>query len=165
MKDLEITQVVFENGVRVNLKKTDFEKNSVRLMVSFGGGKLTAPADKPGLIPYAQSVFRGRRPGETQRGRPAPHLCQQDRGGGFRGGRRRLSCWAGRTTPGDLRDELGLVCAYLVAPGYREEADRQFRKNLDAIYTQLEHTAEGVMQNEVVGFIHGGDFRFPFPEA
>ncbi|HEY2574033.1 MAG TPA: pitrilysin family protein, partial [Verrucomicrobiaceae bacterium] len=48
-KDLEITQAVFENGVRVNLKKTDFEKNTVRLMISFGGGKLAAPPDEPGL--------------------------------------------------------------------------------------------------------------------
>ena len=39
VKDLEITQVVFANGVRVNFKKTDFEKNSVRVVANFGGGK------------------------------------------------------------------------------------------------------------------------------
>ena len=72
---------------------------------------------------------------------------------------------AGRTTPHDLVDQLQLLCAYVVAPGYREEAQRQFDKNLDSLYTELEHTAEGMMQNEVVGFIHGGDGRFRFPAS
>ena len=56
--DLAVTQAIFENGVRVNVKKTDFEKNGVRVMVSFGGGKLETPMDKPGMIPLAQGVFQ-----------------------------------------------------------------------------------------------------------
>jgi len=163
VKDLEITQVVFENGVRANLKKTDFEKNTVRLVVSFGGGKLTAPAGKAGLIPYAQSVF--------QAGGLEKHgvddlrriFASKTVGMDFAVGDDAFLL-GGRTTPSDLRDQLDLMCAYLVAPGYREEADRQFKKNLEAIYTQLEHTAEGVMQDQVVGFIHGGDPRFQFPK-
>lgn len=162
-KDLEITQVVFENGVRANLKKTDFEKNTVRLVVSVGGGKLSAPPDKPGLIPYAQSVFEAG--GLEKHGVDDLRriFASKTVGVDFAVGDDAFLL-GGRTTPGDLRDELGLVCAYLVAPGYREEADRQLKKNLDAIYTQLEHTAEGVMQNQVVSFIHSGDFRFQFPK-
>ncbi len=163
VKDLGITQVVFENGVRVNLKKTEFEKNTVRLIVSVGGGKLTAPADKPGLIPYAQSVFEAGGLEKHSVDDLRRIFASKTVGVDFAIGDDAFLL-GGRTTPGDLRDELGLVCAYLVAPGYREEADRQLRKNLDAIYTQLEHTAEGVMQNQVVGFIHGGDFRFQFPK-
>ncbi len=163
VKDLEVTQVIFENGVRANLKKTDFEKNTVRLMVSFGGGKLSAPPDKPGLIPYAQSVFEAggleKHSVDDLRRIFASKTVDVDFAIGDD-----AFLLGGRTTPGDLRDELGLVCAHFVAPGYREEADRQLRKNFDAIYTQLEHTAEGVMQNQVVGFIHGGDFRFQFPK-
>ena len=70
----------------------------------------------------------------------------------------------GRTTPTDLKDEFQLLCAFVTAPGYREEAERQLRKNLDALYTQLEHTAEGMMSNEVVSFVHSGDVRFHFPK-
>jgi len=57
VKDLEITEATFANGVRVNFKKTDLREDSVRILANFGGGRLEAPADKPGLIPYAQSVF------------------------------------------------------------------------------------------------------------
>jgi zinc protease len=161
-KDLEVTQAAFENGVRVNVKKTDFEKNGVRIMVSFGGGKLSAPSDKPGLIPLTQSVF--------QLGGLEKHNVDELRrifasksvGVDFAVGDDSFIL-AGRTTPKDLLDELQYMCAYVVAPGFREEAQRQFDKNLDAIYTQLDHTAEGVMQNKVVGFIHGDDSRFEFP--
>ncbi|MCE9519074.1 MAG: insulinase family protein [Verrucomicrobia bacterium] len=162
VKDLEVTQVIFENGVRANLKKTDFEKNSVRLLVNFGGGKLSAPSDKPGLIPYTQSVFEAGGLEKHSVDDLRRLFASKTVGIDFAVGDDAFML-SGRTTPGDLRDELGLACAYLAAPGYREEADRQLRKNFDSIYTQLEHTAEGVMQNQVVGFIHGGDFRFQFP--
>lgn len=163
VKDLEITQAVFANQVRVNVKKTDFEKNSIRVLVSFGGGKLEAPADQPGIIPYAQSVF--------QRGGLEKHSVDDLRrifasktvGTDFSVGDDSFVL-AGKTTPQDFDAQLQLMCAYIMAPGYREESDRQFKKNLEAMYTELEHTAEGVMQNEVVGFIHKGDPRFSFPK-
>ena len=162
-EDLGITQAIFANGVRVNVKKTDFEKNAVRVLVSFGGGKLSTPMDKPGIIPFTQSVF--------QLGGLEKHSVDELRrnfagktvGSDFAIGDDSFML-AGRTTPKELLDQLQLLCAYVVAPGYREEAQRQFDKNLDAMYTELNHTAEGVMENKVVGFIHGGDPRFEFPE-
>lgn len=163
VKDLEVAQAVFANQVRVNVKKTDFEKNSVRVMVSFGGGKLEAPADKPGIIPYAQSIF-------TLAGLEKHSVDDLRRifasktvGTEFAVGDDSFVL-SGKTTPQDFDAQLQLMCAYLTAPGYREEADRQFKKNLEAMYTELEHTAEGVMQNEVIGFIHSGDPRFSFPK-
>ena len=70
---------------------------------------------------------------------------------------------SGRTTPEDLEAQLQLLTAYLTAPGYREEAERQFRQNLEPMYIQLAHTAEGIMNDKVVSFLHSGDFRFGFP--
>ena len=161
--DLGITQLIFENNVRVNIKKTDFEKNSARISVSFGGGKLSAPADKPGLIPFTQSTF--------QSGGLQKHAVDDLRrlfasktvGSDFVVGDEAFML-AGKTTPTDLASQLQLLAAYVTAPGYREEAERQFRKGLDAVYTELEHTAEGIMQNKVVGFIHSDDPRFSLPE-
>ena len=45
--DLSITQIRFENGVRLNLKKTDFSKDEALMRISFGRGILDIPADKP----------------------------------------------------------------------------------------------------------------------
>lgn len=162
-KDLEITQVVFDNNVRFNFKHTTFEKGTIRVLINFGGGKLTAPAGKPGLIPFAQSTF--------QLGGLEKHGVDDIRrifasrtvGTDFTIGDEAFLL-SGKTTPADLEAQLQLLTAHLVAPGYRDEAARQFEKNIDPLYTQLQHTAEGVMNNEVVAFMHSGDTRWGFPK-
>ncbi|MBE2286912.1 MAG: insulinase family protein [Prosthecobacter sp.] len=163
VKDLEILQAVFENNVRFNFKHTEFEKGTLRVLINFGGGKLVAPTDKPGLIPFAQSTF--------QLGGLEKHGVDELRrifasrtvGSDFTVGDEAFLL-SGRTTPADLDAQLQLLTAYLVAPGYRDEAARQFEKNIDPLYTQLNHTAEGVMNNDVVAFMHSGDPRWGFPK-
>jgi len=55
--DLEIVQVDFRNGVRLNLKKTDFEANQVLINLSFGQGKSCEPLNKPGLALFTENVL------------------------------------------------------------------------------------------------------------
>lgn len=161
--ELEVTQAVLSNNVRVNIKPTPFEKGSVRVTLNFGGGKLTAPLDQPGLIPFANSTFIA--------GGLQAHSADDIRrifasrtvGTDFSVGDEAFQL-AGRTTADDLEAQLQLLAAYLTAPGYRDEAARQFQNNLEPMYVQLRHTAAGVMNDKVVSFIHGGDPRFTFPD-
>ncbi len=133
------------------------------MLVNFGGGKLEAPKDKAGSLPFAQSNF--------QPGGLVKHSVDEIRrlfasksvGAEFAVGDEAF-LMAGKTTPTDLDAQLQLLAAYFTAPGYREEAERQFRKNIEAMYTSIEHTAEGVMTDKVSGFIHSDDPRFGFPE-
>lgn len=46
-KELGIKMYGFENGVRLNVKQTDFSKDEIRIKISFGNGLLDIPADKP----------------------------------------------------------------------------------------------------------------------
>jgi zinc protease len=160
--ELEVTQAVFANQVRANIKPTPFEKGTVRVTLNFGGGKLTAPKDKPGLVPFAQSTFilgglKAHNADDLRR-LFASKTVSMD----FNVADEAFTL-SGRTTPMDLEAQLQLLTAFLVAPGYREEAERQFRQNLEPMYIQLAHTAEGVMNDKVVSYIHSGDFRFGFP--
>jgi zinc protease len=149
--------------VRLNLKKTPFQKNAISVLVNFGGGKLAAPKDKAGLIPFAQANF--------QAGGLVKHSVDEIRrlfasksvGAEFAVGDEAF-LMAGKTTPTDLEAQLQLLAAYFTAPGYRQEAERQFRKNIEGMYTSIEHTAEGVMTDKVSRFIHSDDPRFGFPE-
>jgi zinc protease len=159
VKDLEITQVVLSNGVRVNLKPTPFEKGSLRVLVGFGGGKLDAPKDKPGLIGYTQSVFEGGGLEKHAADDLSRIFASKALSADFSVQDESFQI-AGRTKAEDLESQLQLITAYLTAPGYRPEADRIFRQGLDAMYQELEHTAEGVMNDKVVGFIHSDDSRF-----
>lgn len=161
--ELEITQAVLANQVRVNIKPTPFEKGSVRVTLNFGAGKLTAPLDKPGLIAFANSTFiegglEAHRVDDIRR-----IFASRTVGTDFSVGDEAFQL-SGRTTAEDLEAQLQLLMAYLTAPGYHEEAQRQFQNNLEPMYVQLRHTAGGVMNDKVVSFIHGGDSRFTFPD-
>ncbi|MES2597400.1 MAG: insulinase family protein [Verrucomicrobiota bacterium] len=162
VSDLEITQATFANNVRVNIKPTPFEKGTVRVTIGFGGGKLTTPKDKAGIIPFAQSTFilggLKAHSADDLRRLFASKTVAMD----FNVGDESFTL-SGRTTPADLEAQLQLLTAFLTAPGYREEAERQFRQNIEPMYIQLARTAEGIMNDNVVSYIHSGDYRFGFP--
>ena len=48
--DLAIHQIVFDNQVRLNLKSTEFDKDSVQVAVQFGGGKLKETPEVAGCL-------------------------------------------------------------------------------------------------------------------
>jgi zinc protease len=163
VEDLEVTQAVFANQVRVSIKPTPFEKGTIRVLANFGGGKLSAPKGKPGLIPFAQSTF-------ILGGLEAHDVDELRRlfagktvGTDFSVGDGAFLL-AGRTTPEDLEAQLQLLAAHLVAPGFRTEAQEQFRRGLAPMYAELSTTPEGVMADRVSKFLHQGDERFGYPE-
>ena len=57
--DLDLVQLRFDNNVRLNLRKTDFTKDSISIAARFGGGMLTMPKDKQGLHVVAGAVLNG----------------------------------------------------------------------------------------------------------
>src|SRR5690606_32570377 len=57
VEDLGITLVEYRNGVKLNLKRTDFEPGRIYVNVRVGGGSLTAPVDQPGLAMLASRTY------------------------------------------------------------------------------------------------------------
>jgi len=160
--DLDITQIVFDNEVRASFKPTKFEANKVLVHVRLGSGLLTAPPDKPGLPVFADATFddgglEAHGVDDLQR-----LLAGRSVSSRFRVGDDAFE-FSGQTTPTDLLLQLQLLVASVTAPGYREEAERQFDKSLDPLYAQLRQTPEGVLRSEVDQLVHGGDPRFGYP--
>ena len=159
VEDLGITQMTLSNGVRVNFKPTDFQKNTVHVSARFGGGKLDQPKDKPGFDMFAEAVFNG--------GGLEAH-SEDDLGRIFAGKKIEVGfnvdedafTLGGSTTREDLLDELRVVCAYLQHPGYRDEAERQFRKALPIMAMQVTTTPQGVFGMRGQRIVMGGDTRF-----
>lgn len=159
--DFAISQWVLSNNVRVNFKRTDFEKNTIRLSARIGNGKLTQPKDKPGIDLFTTSVFEA-----GGLGKHSIDDLQQITAG------RNVSTTltidtdafvlSGKTTPQDLALQLRLMCAQLTDAGYRPEALRQFRMALPMIDQQLKHTPAGAMKN-FQAWLHGDDPRFSMP--
>ncbi|MEO0413342.1 MAG: insulinase family protein [Verrucomicrobiota bacterium] len=162
VEDPEVTQITFANNIRVNLKVTDFEDETVWVTARFGGGRLTEPKDKPGLSMFTQATF--------QDGGLDAH--SEDDLKQIYAGKSVLMQFkveddafilAGRSNDEDLNDQLQLMRAYLTNPGYRSESVIEFQRSLDHLYQQLDRTAEGVSAAEGARFLRSGDTRFGYP--
>ena len=159
--DLTISSLVLSNGVHVNLKSTDFEKNTIRLVARVGSGKLTHPTDAPGLGKFTQAIFDAGGLGKHSVDELERILAGRNVDSSF-GIASDAFTFSGKTTPDDLQLELQLMCAQITDPGWREEAVRQYQKELPTIYQQLKHTPAGAEQ-DMDSWLHGGDPRFTMP--
>jgi len=160
IEDLEVTQLRFENNVRVNLKITDFEDDTVYTKARIGAGQITEPT--PGLAFFLDSVFGGGGLEAHSEDELKQIFAGESVSVGF-GVDDDAFNLSGHTTPEDLEAQLKLMRAYITNPGFREEAATEFRRSLDYIYQQLERTPGGFAQDEVAQFLHGGDERFGWP--
>ncbi|MEK7951506.1 M16 family metallopeptidase [Luteolibacter soli] len=158
---LEFSQIVLSNGVRLNLKKTDFEKGTIRLTTRIGAGKLTQPKDMPGLDFFATAVFDGGGLGKHSVDDLQQILAGRNVGTAFAIADDAFTL-GGKTTPEDLELQLQLMCASLTDPGYREEALAQFKKAIPMIMQQLRHTPAGP-QAAMESWLHGDDSRWGVP--
>lgn len=161
VEDFDATQLVLSNNVRVNYKKTDFQKNSISLTANFGAGQLSQPDDTAGLDRFAGAIFNAGGLGKHSADDLERILAGRNVSAGFAVSEESFSL-AGRTTPDDLELQLQLMCAYLTDPGFRPEGERMFKLALPMLYKQLKHSMQGAMV-EMGSHLHGGDFRYEFP--
>lgn len=161
VEDLGLAQCVLSNGVRLNFKKTDFEKSTVRLVARFGSGKLTLPQDSTGLDMFTSSVFDAGGLGKHSIDDLQQILAGRNVSTGF-GIADDTFTLSGRCTPEDLELQLQLMCAQLTDPGYREEALSQFKKAIPMLFQQLRHSPAGA-QAEMDAWLHGSDSRWAVP--
>jgi zinc protease len=162
LKDLGIIQTTFANNVRVNVKRTEREKNAVSVQIRFGGGILELPADKPELANVAAGTFvggglRAHSLNDLEHVLTGKNCCvvfaiDDD---AFQ--------LAGACPTADLETELNLCTAYLTAPGFRAESLTQYLQAAESTYAAAAHTAEGALTSEVKPFLHSGDPRFALP--
>ncbi len=161
IEDLDATQLMLSNNIRVNYKKTDFQKNSISINARFGSGQLTQPEGSAGLDRFASAILEAGGLGQHSADDLERILAGKNVGVGFQVGEASFSL-SGRTTPEDLELQLQLMCAYLTDPGFRPEGERMFKMALPMLYKQLEHSMQGAMV-KVSHHLYGGDFRFDFP--
>jgi len=162
VQDLDVHLIQFANGVRLNLKKTAFEANTIHVGIRVGTGRLTEPPHEPGLALLANLTFITGGLGHHSVDDLQRLFASKTVGLQFAVHDDALTL-GGTTNRDDLRAQLQLLTAYLVDPGYRPEALRQARKGLDQMYNQFAHTPEGPMQIEVPRLLAGGDPRFGLP--
>ena len=164
VQDLGIRTVRFANNVRLNIKKTDFEKGKVRFNVRMAGGQLALPKNEPGLaamMSILSTVSATSRHSlediKTLMAGKVVTAGTQVSGDAF--------VAAGATTPADLETQMKLSAAYLTDPGYRPEAAGQWANAVPVLDKQFTAQPQTVYQTKVPALIAGEDWRFGIPAA
>ncbi len=160
--DLDIHLVTFANGVKLNLKKTDFEAGRMRVGIRAGHGAITEPAGQRGLSGLAGGTFGPGGLGKHSTDELRRILAGKNVGSGFAPGSDAFN-FTGGTTREDLVLQLQLVAAQLTDAGWRPEALRQAQQGIEQMYLGFAHTSNGPMSLEVANLLAGGDPRFGMP--
>ncbi len=148
---------VFGDGTRLNVKKTDFEPGEVRVVVSFGDGRLAVPT--PGLDRLAESVVSESGFGRMTREQLARSLAGHSAEIRFQVDEESFRI-SGKGLNQELELLLQLIQAQLEDPGFREEAYRLSMDRFRQMYDQMESSVEGVMQLVGEVFLAGGNQRY-----
>jgi len=162
LEDLGIEKVLFENGVSLILKQTDFKNNEITATLSFGLGKSSEPPDQPGLAVLTEALINESGFGRMDRielenalaGRLAEIVLDV---------REDMFVLDGHASSSELPLLLQLFYTMLNDPGYRPEsleiALKQFRQKHHAML----HSVEGLMQLQGAKLLGGGDSRLGWP--
>lgn len=162
VEDLGFHRYVLSNGVRLNVKSTDFDRSRVLVRARVGQGLLTEPKNMPGLSKFASwSLIEGglrKHSLEEIQNLLAGQTWSINFGVGVD-----AFIFNGTTSSEDFDREMQLFAAYLTDPGYREEGAREALKTIRQVYPQLQHTPNGVLADEGERFLHSQDMRFGYP--
>ena len=158
VEDLDFTQVVFANGVRLNVKVTDFKKKQILLRVCAGSGALGLADDQLVTAELFGPLYVG--------GGLAEHDADELRR--LTAGRQaRVSLSVeedhfelnAATTAEDLLLQFEMACAYLQEPGYRPDALNAIRPQLPLMFEQYRHSPTGPLRLEFLPAVLAGDQR------
>lgn len=162
VQDLDLDLITLSNGVRLNLKKTDFESNRIYVSVRIGTGKLTQPQDKPGLSTFCEATLLLGGVGKHTFDDIIRIAAGKTGGLDFTVGNDAL-VFSGGTNREDLLFQLEAFAAYVTDSAYRSESVATAHKSIEPMYQRLEHTPSGPIQLQLLRELASGDTRFGLP--
>ena len=163
VEDFEFESVTFANQVAVNVKRTDFKEKQVFVALNFGEGELSLEPEKNAVNWLAARVFNGAGLEAHSEDDLRRLTAGKTVGVGFSVGPDAFTL-SGATTPEDLALQCELACAYLTAPGWRDDGRVQMLRQLPVYFESLEHQHGGPLQREFLPAIFSNDPRQSHPE-
>lgn len=155
---LGIREVRFANGVRLNLKHTDLEKDRVTVQVSVDGGDRLATKQDPlavELVPMIPEGGLGKHSQDELQSLLAGHTV-----GTTIASTPETFAESATTTPDDLELQLDLFTALLTDPGYRHEGEERYRLNINNFFAQLDATPRSALSGKIGNILSDDDPRF-----
>lgn len=162
IEDLGITRVVFENGITLMVKPTDFQDNQVLTAVSFGRGESAEPADFPALAEMAERVINESGLGQLNREELDQALAGKNTSVSFAVEDDKFVLSAS-SVPDETSLMFELLYTHLLDPGFRENAYSRATEQFRQRHKSLTHSVHGALALEGRRFLAGGDSRFGLP--
>ncbi len=156
--DFGLREVRFANGVMLNLKRTDLEKDRVRVSLSIDGGDRLNTRDNPHatqLVPNLEDGGLGRHSRDELDTILAGRSVSLGLGRGESSFDTRLV-----TTPRDLEIQLQLLTALITDPGYRPEGEVRYRQAINNFFAQLDATPASALGARLGAILSDSDPRF-----
>ena len=161
--DLGVSVINFKNNIRLNLKKTDFDKGKFLFRIDIDGGRKFEPAHRPGLAMISASVINHSGFGKIDSDQLAEALAGRNIDISFHSGENGFFI-SGFAASDEAKLVFQLVRNYLVDPGFRKKALELVTERYDQMYQNLMRTPNGMMQLKGKRFLAGGDGRFGLPD-
>ncbi len=160
--DLGIVQIDFDNGIRLNLKQTDFEADEVLVNLSFGSGRSAEPANMAGLAALSKKVINESGLGSLKKDELKRAMAGKNTNVSF-GFDEDSFFFKGTTVSEEVPLLFQLIYAHLVDPAYRQEAYSLTMERFKQQYRKLSSSIDGAMVLSGKRFLAGGDSRFGLP--
>lgn len=159
-KDIDVERLIFANGLIVNLKKTDFQKNSLQLMASFGAGEQSEPA--PGMAMLAEDTINTSGSGKLPQSAIDALVAGSSVELRFKVGETAFT-WAGSSLVKDFELLMQMLQTMLYDQGFRETQFVNAMNKIEMMYQKISHEIDGAMGLKVQPFLAGGNPHFGLP--
>lgn len=159
VKGLGITQIEFQNKVRLNLKKTDFTKGKFLFKVAFGHGRSSEPNFLPGLSALAEATIRKSGFDGMDPDQIGDALAGKDVEIGFTINDNYFAL-SGSGDPKEAELIFQLIYTYLKDPGFRSQGLGLAKTLYKQRYEALKRTPDGIMAIQGNRFLAKGDLMF-----
>ena len=153
-----IRSLRFANGVRLNLKQTELQRDRIQFEMALDGGALLNTRENPLATALVTSLPAGGLGAHSQDELEtifAGRTVQLAIGAGGEAFEMR-----GTTTPRDLELQMALLAAAITDPGYRAEGEARFRRNIANFFQSKDATPGRALGNALGGILSDDDPRF-----
>lgn len=162
-KDQNIKRITFSNHIVVNLKKTDYKKDSIIFHLNFGKGVLSLPPGKEGMAHFAQQIYKIGGLNKTTEEELRKAIVGKNVSANFSILENYFIIQA-KTTPQDLELNLQLCRAKLTDSAFPETAFQTIKNSLDEKYLTLKTEMGDYFKNAIKRKITKNDNALSIPE-
>ncbi len=160
LQDIDVERLVFSNGLRVNLKKTQFEDNRIRIRADFGTGKQNETV--AGMAMFTEGIINGSGSGKLAQSAIDEVIAGSSVQMSFKVDESAFS-WTGSTLAKDFDLFSQVLYHLLLDVGFRKNIFTKVKEKYELLYQKISQEIEGALPLAIQPFLANYDGRFGLP--